>query len=143
LFKYFIVCILQLLFLLLMLPTYDPILNMPPAPPPPSLTIAPNGTLYLTKPLMTALGLEAGAAINLVPPVYGDKYWHLDLRDTAPCKIDWSGSTSTAVRGQSPRVRGIKLPPGLVVEPLRLFLLPLERRHPKYIPLLPANAFAS
>jgi hypothetical protein len=126
-----------------MLPTYDPVLNLPPAPPLPSLQVKPAAgpyhthTLYLTQALMQALSLQAGSRVALIPPVYGTEYWHLDLRPTSPNAraIDWPSSAA------GPKVRGIRLPPGLVVEPLRLLLLPDEPPHPRYYRLLSPHAF--
>jgi hypothetical protein len=118
-----------------MLPVYDPVLNLPPPAPLPSLQVTEAGKLYLTQALMHTLGLRNGSRIGLVPPVFGSMYWHLDLRSTAPRAVEWSTPS------QGPRVKGIILPPGLVLKSLRLYLLPGEPAHPKYYSLLPANAF--
>ena len=116
------------------LPAYDPAANLPPPAPLSTLTISPRGVLYLHKAVVAALGLRVGQAIGLCPPAHGSPYWHLDLRPEAPQRIDWYGKGA--------RVRGLKLPPGLLTDTLVLCLLPGEPHYPHFHPLLPAHAFA-
>ena len=125
------------------LPPYDELMHAPAPPAMPTMTLSPRGTLYFTKAAMNALGLSSGSPANLVPPPFGSVYWHLDLRPTAPLSINWSGSLSVQRRCQSPRLRGIALPPGLVLSSLTLHLMPGAPHHPLYYPLLPANAFTA
>ena len=118
------------------LPPYNPADHMPPTPPMPTSSLSAKGILYLHTALVEALGLRPNQAVNLVSPIYGSLYWHLDLRPTAPRRITWTPN-------QRPRVEGLKLPPGLVTAALTLHLLPGEPPHEDYYPLLPANAFAA
>ena len=114
---------------------YNPTRHMPPTPPMPTATISAKGVLYLHAALVDALGLRSNQAIDLVPPIYGSMYWHLDTRPIAHRRIAWTPN-------QRPRVLGIQLPPGLVLDTLTLYLLlPHPDNNPDYHPLLPANAF--
>lgn len=109
---------------------------IPPPPPLATLTISPKGYMALHQSLRVALGLRDGQPINLLPPVYGSAYWHLDLRDTAPARIKWYADNR-------PRVEGIKLPPGLLTTTLTLHLLPGEPEYPHVHPMLPFHANAA
>jgi hypothetical protein len=119
-----------------MLPTYDAIANYPAPAPLPTLQVTSVGRLTLSLALMQALNLQNGSRINLVPPVYGNPYWHLDCRPTAPRTIEWH-------TGSAPRVKGIDLPPWLVPNAIRLMLVLEKQTHPDYYPLLPAHALAA
>ena len=106
---------------------------IPPPPPLPTLTISPKGYLALHQSLRIALGLRDGQPINLLAPVYGSPYWHLDLRPDAPHFIKWYA-------GQRPRVEGIKLPPDLLTTTITLHLLPGEPQYAHVYPMLPFHA---
>ena len=106
---------------------------IPPPPPLATLTITPKGYMVLHQSLRAALGLRAGQAINLLCPVYGSAIWHLDLRDTALARIKWYADSS-------PRVEGIKLPPGLLTAPLTLVLLGGPLAYADVHPMLPYHA---
>ena len=101
-----------------------------------TLSITPKGVLHLHASLRQALPLRYGQPINLVPPVFGTPFWHLDLRPSAPRRVDCYDDMRA-------RVRGILLPAGLVTRPLTLHLLPGEPAYANYYPLLPDNAFAA
>jgi hypothetical protein len=119
-----------------MLPTYDDVLNQPSPAPLPTLQLTAAGRLTISQALMEALHLQNGSRINLVPPVFGSEYWHLDCRPTAPRAIEWH-------LGGSPRVKGIDLPAWLVPKAIRLMLVPGLPHSPNYYPLLPAHAYAA
>jgi hypothetical protein len=102
----------------------------------PTLTINAKGRLELHASLRQALGLRHGQPINLVPPMWGSYYWHLDLRQTAPRQVLWYDNSRM-------RATGISLPPGLVTNTLTLHLLPGEPAYPNYYRLLPSNAFTT
>ncbi|MDO7851385.1 hypothetical protein [Hymenobacter convexus] len=118
------------------LPVYNPDHHIPPPPPMPTLSIKPKGMLHLHASLRQAISLRHGQPIDLIPPVWNSLFWHLDLRKCATRRVVWYDNTRV-------RAEGIKLPPGLVTEPLTLYLLPGEPAHPDYYPLLPANALAA
>ena len=115
---------------------YDPARHVPPTPPMATLKVTPKGTLHLHTSLRQALGLQRGQPIDLVPPVWNSLYWHLDLRPEAHRRVVWHANTPGL------RAECIKLPPGLVIAPLTLYLLPGEPAYPNYYPLLASNAFA-
>ncbi len=121
-----------------MSPHYNAV-ELQPTPPPtplmPTLTVTSKGVLHLHASLREQLGLRHGQPINLLPPGFNDYHWYLDLRPTAPCRVAWYNDTRL-------RVRGIQLPPGLVVEPLTLHLRTLTPEIANWYPLLP-NAFAT
>lgn len=119
-----------------MLPVYDPVLNLPPPAPLPTLQLTAAGRLTLSIALMHELKLENGSRLNLVPPVYGSEYWHLDLRPTAARTVEWH-------TGSAPRVKGIDLPPWLVPNAIRLMLVREKQTHPDYYPLLPTHALTA
>jgi hypothetical protein len=85
---------------------------------------------------MHELNLENGSRVNLVPPVYGSEYWHLDLRPTAARTVEWHN-------GSAPRVKNVDLPPWLVPNAIRLMLVREKQTHPDYYPLLPTHALAA
>lgn len=120
--------------------SYNPAIHFPPPPPMPSATLSPKGVLYLSKAFMAALNLRTGQAASLLGPMPGSTYWHFDLREQAPHRINWSGSLKDAVRGQSARVRGLKAVGSTLTETLTLYLLPGEPHYPGFYPLLPADA---
>lgn len=120
-----------------MLPDYNPTQHIPPARNLfPTLTISSSGTAYLSHQLITALALRNKQPATLVPPPQGSEYWHLDLRPIAERAICWYADTR-------PRIRGIKLPPGLVLpeHPLRLCLVPGDPAFPGLYRLLPDAYF--
>jgi hypothetical protein len=117
-------------------PPYDPAQHVPPTPLMPTLSITPKGVLHLHSSLFRRLGLRYGQPINLVTPIYKNPYWHLDLRPTAPRRVECYDDTRA-------RARGIDLPPGLVTTTLTLHLLPGEPEYAGYYPLLPENAFTT
>ena len=119
-----------------MLPAYNAIEHVPAPPAMPTLTVTPKGVLYLHASIKEALGLRDGLAINLVPPIFGSYYWHLDLRPSAKHRIVWYDNTRM-------RARGILLPPGLVTEPLTLHLHTLTPEYAGYYPLLAAHALTT
>jgi len=119
-----------------MLPQYNALDHMPAPPPMPTLRVTPKGILYLHTSLKEALGLRDGLPINLVPPIYGSYFWHLDLRPTARCEIEWYDNTPM-------RARGILLPPGLVTQPLTLHLHTLTPEHKDYYPMLAGHALTA
>ena len=102
---------------------------IPPPAPLATLTITPKGLLIPHQSLRAALGLRAGQPINLLVPVYGSAIWHLDLRDIALARIKWYADSS-------PRVEGIKLPPGLLTAPLTLVLLGGPLSYPDVHPMI-------
>lgn len=124
-------------------PAYDAAAHIPPPPLPATATLTPKGVLYLSKALMLALDLGAGQAIDLLPPMPGSWYWHLDVRTSARYRIDWSGALTEAKRAQSPRVRGLKLPEGLVTQNTTLYLQTTQPYYPDFYPLLPDAYFAT
>jgi hypothetical protein len=105
-----------------MLPTYLLSLHQPPPAPAPTLTVTAKGRVYPSKALLTKLGLRAGQPADLLPPSADCPNWQLDLRPTARRRICWHADTS-------PRIRGVRLPAGLVAPeaPLLLALCPTEQ----------------
>jgi hypothetical protein len=105
-----------------MLPTYLLSLHQPPSAPAPTLTVTAKGRVYPSKALLAKLNLRAGQPADLLPPSADYPNWQLDLRPTAPRRICWYADTS-------PRIRGVRLPSGLVApeEPLLLALCPTEQ----------------
>jgi hypothetical protein len=112
---------------------YDPAAHIPSPPPMATLSISPNGYMRLHTSIRWALGLQHGQPINLVPPVFNDIHWHLDLRKTAPRRVVWYKDTGM-------RAEGIILPPGLVTETITLHLLRAPLEHANYHPLVQLNA---
>lgn len=90
--------------------------------------------LTIHKALEQALSITYGKAIDLHPPVHGSPYWHLDLRREARYAV-------RCYDDQRPRVEGIRLPDGLVIDTLTLHLLPGKPKYEHVYPMLPANAF--
>lgn len=115
-------------------PAYYPTAHVPPPPPMPTLKLTPAGIAYLHQPMVAALGLRPDQPINLVPPAFDSLFWHLDLRDTARCRVRW-------YRDSRPRIEDVRLPDGLVTGPLTLYLLPGIPAYDGYYPLLPSDAF--
>jgi hypothetical protein len=119
------------------LPAYDPAQHVPPARNLfPALTISSSGNAYLSLDIIHQLGLRNRQPGTLVPPPPGSDSWHLDLRPSAGRVICWYADTR-------PRIRGIKLPPGLVLpgQPLRLCLVPGDPAFPGFYRLLPDAYF--
>jgi hypothetical protein len=120
------------------LPPYNPARYIPsPSNVFPSLSINSRGTAYLSRELTATLGLRDKQLAALVPPPPGEEYWHLDLtflEDARP--ICWYADTR-------PRIRGIKLPIGLLQpgQPLRLCLVPGDPKVPGFYRLLPDAYF--
>jgi hypothetical protein len=123
-------------------------LNLPPyqparyIPPPhkvfPSLSVNSQGTVYLSRALTAKLGLRDKQAVALVPPPAGQEYWHLDFTFLEDARaICWYADTR-------PRIRGIKLPAGLIApgQSLRLCLVPGDPAVPGFYRLLPDAFFA-
>ncbi len=124
-------------------PAYDPAQHIPPPAPLPSASITPKGVLYLSKPLMAALHLSPGQAADLLAPMPGSMYWHLDLRPSALRRIDWSGGLKQSSRGQAARVRGLRVAASQLARALTLYLLPGEPHYPGFYPMLPEDAFTA
>jgi hypothetical protein len=105
-----------------MLPTYLLSLHHPPLAPAPTLKVNAKGRAYPSKALLTKLNLRAGQPADLLPPSADCPNWQLDLRPTAPRRICWNADTS-------PRIRGVRLPIGLLTPgvPLLLALCPTEQ----------------
>ena len=110
--------------------------RVPSPAPMPTMKLTPKGVLHLHQSLVAALGISPSQPINLRPPEFDSAYWHLDLRPDARCKVVW-------YRDQRPRVLDIRLPEGLVLEPLTLHLLPGKPPYENYYPLIASNAFAT
>lgn len=98
-----------------MLPPYLLALHQPPVPAPPTLTVNAQGCVYPSKALLSQLGLRAGQPADLLPPGADCPTWQLDLRPTALRRICWYADTR-------PRIRGVRLPTGLVPPGARLTL---------------------
>jgi hypothetical protein len=90
-----------------MLPDYILPHHTPPPAPLPSITVNAKGWAYPSKALLHKLGLRAGQPIDLLPPSADCPIWQLDLRPTAPRHVEWYADNS-------PRIRSLKLPAGLV-----------------------------
>jgi len=122
------------------LPAYNPGRYIPPPHKRfPSLSINSRGTVYLSRELIAKLGLRDKQAAAILPPPAGEEYWHLDLtflEDARP--ICWYADTR-------PRIRGIKLPAGLLTpgQPLRLCLVPGDPKVPGFYRLLPDAYFTA
>jgi hypothetical protein len=118
-----------------MLPTYKPTEHLPPPVDLlPTLTVNSKGCAYLSRALADKLKLEAAQRIDLYPPSGHTPFWHLDLRSVAGRTLAWYADTR-------PRIRGIKLPDGLILpgQLLELQLLPGEPAFAGFYPLI-ANA---
>jgi hypothetical protein len=100
-----------------MLPDYVLPHHTPPPAPAPTLTVTAPGQAYLSKALLTRLSLRAGQPADLLPPSPDCSSWQLDTRPTAARRISWYADTR-------PRIRGLKLPAGLLLPgaPLTLAL---------------------
>lgn len=111
----------------------------PPTPALPGLVVQATGKTYLSQELIAALNLRAGQPINLLPPyAYGDTYWYLDLRPTAPHNIDW-------YPGKRVKIKRVELPPSLPLpeQGLALALLPGPPAYAGFYPLVPAPSYSS
>lgn len=117
-----------------MLPAYILAHHMPPPAPPLTLTVNARGCVYPSKALLHKLNLRAGQPMDVLPPSADCSHWQLDLRPTAGHRIGWYA-------GASPRLRGLKLPPGLVQPGTRLTLAlaPTLPTGPACYPLLPIS----
>jgi hypothetical protein len=98
-----------------MLPDYILPHHTPPPAPLPTLTVNAKGWAYFSKALLSKLDLRAGQPMDLLPPSADYPTWQLDLRPTAARRIDWYPPAG-------PRIRGLKLPAGLVQPGTRLTL---------------------
>lgn len=108
-----------------MLPEYVLPHHTPPPPRPRTLTVNSKGRVYLTKALLSQLGLRPGQAIDLLPPSADSPNWQLDLRPTASRRLQWYADTR-------PRFDGVRLPPGLLLPgtSLTLALAPTDATGP-------------
>jgi len=108
-----------------MLPEYVLPHHTPPPPRPRTLTVNSKGRVYLSKALLSQLGLRPGQAIDLLPPGAECPHWQLDLRPTASRRLQWYADTR-------PRVDGVRLPPDLLLPgtSLTLALVPTELTGP-------------
>ncbi|MGI4862609.1 MAG: hypothetical protein ACRYFZ_01710 [Janthinobacterium lividum] len=98
-----------------MLPPYHLALHQPPLAVWPTLTVTARGRVYLSKALLTTLGLRAGQPVDLLPPSAEHAPWQLDLRPTAARRLHWYPDTR-------PRIDGVRLPAALVAAGVRLTL---------------------
>ena len=98
---------------------------------PHSLTVTPQGRVYLPKPLCELLGLKPGQPVDLASPTrYGSKgVWHLDLRPTARRRLAWSTTTS-------PRITRIAMEHALPAT-LTLYLVSNAPEHANYYSFSP------
>jgi hypothetical protein len=98
-----------------MLPDYILSHHQPPTAPLLTLTVNARGYAYPSKALLSKLDLRSGQPMDLLPPSADCPSWQLDLRPTAARRIGWYA-------GATPRIRGLKLPAGLVQPGTRLTL---------------------